>query len=83
MKRIKKKLKIIVCVICILAMMIPVSSSGAYLVHTSNNDTTTMTKGAINVSVVTSGTNNPSQLKVKNNGTVPCWVRVIIDVNWV
>ncbi len=77
------KMKSVVLVICILAMLTPMSSSGAWLVHTSGTDSTTMTKGNVSVEAFSlSGYSLPNQLKVRNNGNVKAWVRVKFDINW-
>ncbi|MBR4868550.1 MAG: hypothetical protein IKU10_05285 [Clostridia bacterium] len=79
-----KRVKLFIIVICILAMLVPMNSSMAWLVHTSGNDSTTMTKGNIAVEAYSlSGHVFPNQLVVKNNGNTKCWIRVIVDINWV
>ncbi len=78
-----KKVKSVVLMICILAMFTPLSSSGAWLKHTSGSDSTTMTKGNVNVVAVPhSGYSLPNQLRVRNDGNVKAWVRVKFDINW-
>ncbi|MBR6548531.1 MAG: hypothetical protein IKT68_03210 [Clostridia bacterium] len=72
-----------VLLVCILAMLTPLSGSGAWLVHTSGIDSTTMQKGNVNVvAVPLTGYSLPNQLKVRNDGNVKAWVRVKFDINW-
>ncbi len=81
----KTKLKILVCMVCIVAMMIPMNGSMAYLVHNPGAADTTTLQGAVVSAEVVQFENHvlPNQLSVKNTGNVTCWVRVIMDVNWV
>ncbi len=79
-----KRIKQLVIVLCILAMLVPMNGSMAYLVHTSGSDSTKMTKAYIEVEAFSlSGHTFPNQLKVKNTGNATCWVRVMIDINWI
>ncbi len=80
MKRIKRW----AILLCVLAMLIPMNSSMAYLVSKSGTDSTQMTKAYIEVEAFSlSGHIFPNQLKVKNTGNATCWVRVMIDINWI
>ena len=78
-----KKLKSYILVVCILSMLTPLSGSGAWLVSTSGNDSTSMTKASVSVEAIPyDGYTLPNQLRVRNNGNTKAWVRVMFDINW-
>ncbi len=58
-----------------------VGETGAWLVHASGSDSTTMTKA--NVDIVINGSGSPVNAYVTNNGSVPVYVRVTLAVNWI
>lgn len=58
-----------------------VGETGAWLVHTSGVDSTTMTKGGVDIAI--NGSGSPANAYVTNNGNVPVYVRVAVAVNWI
>ncbi len=72
---------LIVALLCGVLSFSFVGETGAWLLHTTGTDITTLQNSKIDV--VVGGSGSAVNAYVQNNGTVPAYVRVVVSVNWV